>query len=284
MSQRPTTGELHAFVDNCLSRREREDFETRLREDAELRRRVDLLRAQNEAIRLAFGASAASRDALSFGRPANSDAPAQAPVLPGVRRGARWEAYEAARAAANPETAPARSRWAFLVLGLYRAALFAACVGLWLVVWPGGALPDPRAALIEAGAAAYRAFAAGAPNSLDVATADPVELLSDLGLQYRRFDLAARLAAGRLKLLGAKSAPGIAGGAAMAILDDDRGQRIGLLIEPLDAPPAPLPLRGQHSGLAVAAVTSQGFGLAAIGPNRAAVDALTAPEAFYAVP
>ena len=275
MNSPPSAGDIHAYVDNSLSRDERARFEARLREDEELRRRVYALRAQNEAIRAAFGAAPVSRNALSLGTPANRDATRQAPVEPGVRRGARWEELTAAAecAAAGETTSRLGSSLGGL---LYRTLLFSACVALWWLAGTSGGASDPRAALMESGLAAYRAFAVANPLELDIATGDMRELARNLGPRFQRLDLATAASGEGLTLRGAKFVPGVAGPAALVVFDTALGRRAGLLIEPLDAPASRPPLMISRSGLAFAARTADGFGIAAIGPDAAA-DATAPP-------
>lgn len=279
MNSNPSTGDIHAYVDNSLSREERERFEARLRNDEDLRRRVDALRAQNEAIRAAFGAAPVSRNALFLGTPANRDATRQAPVEPGVRRGARWEALRAGAEWAAQGKAPETTgyRWSSRDGWLYRTALFWAGVTLWLIAGTSGGPPDPRAALLESGLAAYRAFAIANPLVLDIATGDVHELARGLGPRFQSLDLAAATSSRGLTLRGARFVPGVVGRAALVVFETPRGRRAGLFIEPLDAPVSRPALTLVRSDLAGAALTSDGFGLAVIGPDAAAVDALAAP-------
>ena len=124
--------------------------------------------------------------------------------------------------------------------------------------------------MIDRGVAAYRAFATAPPPPLDFATSDADQLLRALGPRFRAFDLAGRLPAAGWRLLGARIAPGIYGAAAFALIENTAGRRIGLLIEPLDAPPSSPPHTTQRAGLFAAALTTGGFGLAIIGPADAA--------------
>ena len=71
--------DAHAYVDNSLNAADRAAFEAAMRRDAELRARVDAWEAQNEAIRLAFGAAPRPRAAPALGRPSNENAPPSPP-------------------------------------------------------------------------------------------------------------------------------------------------------------------------------------------------------------
>ena len=59
VKEKVPSSELHAYVDNCLSETKRKAIEARIAEDHELRRQVECWRAQSQAIRVAFGATAA---------------------------------------------------------------------------------------------------------------------------------------------------------------------------------------------------------------------------------
>src|SRR5450631_4709172 len=65
--------DAHAYVDNSLNPADRTAFEAGLRRDAKLRARVEAWEAQNEAIRLAFGAAARPRLAPLGARPSNEN-------------------------------------------------------------------------------------------------------------------------------------------------------------------------------------------------------------------
>ena len=201
--------------------------------------------------------------APNLGGPSNENARV---ALPAVR--ARREGPQASGAlrAVDPEddsSPPASS-------AIGRPTVWAVVFCAALALFPSGGPPDFRAALIDKGVAAYRAFAINPPPRLDFVTGDADELLRELGPRFRDFDLAARLPAVGWTLLGARIAPGIYGAAAFALVENTASRRIGLLIEPLDAPPSSLPRTTERAGLFAAALTTGGFGFAVIGPADAA--------------
>ena len=262
MKERPSAGEIHAYVDNCLSPEERARFEAGLSDDEELRRSVEYWRAQSDAIRAVFGAPLRSR-APNLGGSSNENAKT---ALSESR--VQFEGSEAAgvlRAADPGEESSGRTFGAIRRPALWTAVFCAA-----LALFPSGGPPDFRGALIEKGVAAYRAFAAAPPPPLEFATSDADGLLRALGPRFRAFDLAGRLPAVGWRLLGARVAPGIYGAAAFALIENTAGRRIGLLIEPLDAPPSSRPQTRRRAGQFAAALTTGGFGLAIIGPEDAA--------------
>jgi anti-sigma factor RsiW len=261
VKERPSAGEIHAYVDNCLSPEERARFEVRLSDDEELRRSVEFWQAQNESIRAVFGAPARPR-APNLGGPSNENART---ALPASR--ARLEGFEAAGVLRAVKSEDDSSRRA--VGAIRRPALWAAVFCAALALFPSGGPLDFRGALIDKGVAAYRAFATPPSPPLDFVTGDADALLRALGPRFRAFDLAGRLPEVGWTLLGARIAPGIYGAAAFALVENTGGRRIGLLIEPLDAPPSSPPHTTQRAGLFAAALTTGGFGLAIIGPADA---------------
>jgi hypothetical protein len=219
-------------------------------------------RAQNEAIRSAFGAPSRAR-ALNLGGPSNENATT-------VRTGLR-EALGAPRSESPQTTEFGDNDDVVLGAGgaMRRPALWAAVFCATIALFPSGGPPDFRGALIDKGVAAYRAFAAAPSPPLDYATNDPDELRRDLGPRFRAFDLANRTKTPGWTLLGARIAPGVYGAAAFALIENSAGRRVGLLIEPLDAPPSTTAKMAERGGLFSAALTTGGFGLAVVGPADA---------------
>ncbi len=276
MSEKASTGDIHAYVDNCSSREERQKFEALLGEDIELRHKVELWQAQSEAIRVAFGAPVRSPRPPSFGRPANANDAHRMAADSGARRGVRPEIASVAGSAANPT--PPRSPGPAM-RSARRLTLTALCLAGGLVLFPLGGPRDYREALIEAGVAAYRAYASGATPKLDVAASDPARLLKGLGPRFEAFDLVSRLPALGWKLRGARLTPGLEGGAAFALIENDRGGRVGLIIEPLEAPPSTPAWIEKRSSLETAALTTGGYGLAVIGNPSDTVDDIARVDA-----
>jgi len=266
MTGRADPAETLAYVDDCLDPEARSDFEARLKVDPELRREVAQWESQNRAIRAAFGAP--PRSALDLGGASNENA---------VRRGG--EAARSVDGAARPfaqarkQRAPpppmAKSRPAGLgptarhVVGA--VALAAA------IVWVGlpALAPRPPAALLAAGASAARALA---DLPVEFVAGDPAALAQRLG---PRLALTPPLAPG-LQLVGARLAPGSQATATLYLYENWRGERVALMVEPLDEVAAAPPRRGQADGRSVAAWTGAGYGFAAAAADDADVAALVA--------
>jgi anti-sigma factor RsiW len=260
MTGRADPAETLAYVDNCLEPEARRDFEARLKADPELRREVALWESQNRAIRAAFGAP--SRGALDLGGVSNENgarcAGEAAPPADGASRpsGAARRPTAAARLTAEPRPAapgPMVRRLAGLL------ALAAA------VLWVGlpSLGPRPPAALLAAGVSAARALA-----NL------PVEFAAAGRFGPRR-TLAPPLAPA-LRLVGARLAPGSQAAATLYLYENARGERVALLVEPLDEIAPAAPRRSEVDGLSVVAWTGAGYGFVAAAANDADVAALVA--------
>lgn len=282
MTGRFDAAEAFAYVDNCLGAAERRAFEARLREDAVLRRQVALWESQNGAIRAAFGAAGSTRVAIDLGRNSNENAPLWMAAAAQTRRVAAASASGGeARAwrprqemAAISRSAPSEDVWPRLSLGRGLLALAVFVAGMLTAGAPNG-LSWPRDKLIASGVAAYRAFAAPAGlTPVEFRASDPDALTKWLMPQFARGVVAPRLPPGGATLLGGRIAPGTTASAAFLIYGDARGGRVGLLIEPLDAPPPSRPTLRQSEGLNVAAWTDAGRGLVAVGADRESVATL----------
>jgi anti-sigma factor RsiW len=129
--------------------------------------------------------------------------------------------------------------------------------------------------LIEAGVAAYRAFAAGADVPVEFAASDPKTLTKWLAPQFPRGIVVPGFSSDELRLLGARIAPGTTTSAAFLVYEDRRGERVGLLIEPLDAPAPSRPNLRELAGISVAVWTDAGDGFAVAGSDPQEVVALT---------
>jgi anti-sigma factor RsiW len=260
MTGRADPAETLAYVDDCLEPEARRDFEARLKADPELRREVALWESQNRAIRAAFGAP--SRGALDLGGVSNENAArcageAASPAGGASRpSGAARKRSASARPTAEPRPAapgPAARRLAGL------CALAAAV--LWIGLPSLG--PRPPAALLAAGVSAARALA-------DL----PVEFAA-----AERFGPRLALTPPRtpdLRLVGARLAPGSQAAAALYLYENARGERVALLVEPLDEIAPAAPRRSEIDGLSVVAWTGAGYGFVAAAANDADVTALVA--------
>ena len=280
MTDRFDAAAAFAYVDNCLGPAERRAFEARLRDEADLRREVALWEAQNNAIRVAFGATS-SRAAIDLGRNSNENVPVWMTDTSQVRRATTiarngeprsWPPRAEAAAPRSPsaEASPRRSNF---VRGLVAVLVFAAAA---LFVAPLGGPSWPRDQLTAAGLAAYRAF--GAPGGLtpvEFRASDADALTKWFTTQFARGVVAPHLPPHTLRQLGGRIAPGTTASAAFIVYEDERGGRVGLLNEPLDAPAPSEPRLRKIKGLTLAAWTDARRGLVAIGTDRASVVALT---------
>ncbi len=263
--------EAFAYVDNCLAPADRRAFEARLRQDSELRRRVGLWESQNRAIRAAYGAAASARAAIDLGGSSNENLPvwmasamqsrrgADAPRAPGEARSKPPRAGAATGARKPPSTARAPRFDA----GRFVLAIAALAAGLLATGAPGG--PTwPRGKLIDAGLAAYRAFAASdAP--VEFGASDPETLAKWFTPRIGGEIAVPRFSSDALTLIGGRVAPGTTTRAAFLVYEDRRGDRIGLLIEPLDAPAPSTPILRRSDGISLAAWTGAGHGFVAAG-------------------
>jgi anti-sigma factor RsiW len=277
VTERFASRDAHAYVDECLSREDRIAFEARLRDDPELRRRIDLWQAQNDAIRAAFRAPPRARGPLSVGRPFNENM--SPPAIDSPRAGAAATSSDAP--AAPPRTSLAKARriaprptLARRIWGrTLRSALILSLSSVLLALSPAGGPPDERGPLIGAGLAAFRAFGADSSVALDIPTTDARALAEQLSPRFvarasANFDVTG------WTLIGARFVPGTASAAAFVLWENRDRARLGLLIEPLDAPASSPPRSRDFGGVAISAWTEGGKGFAAVGPDMNAVAAL----------
>ena len=266
MTGRADPAETLAYVDDCLDPEARSEFEAQLKADPELRRVVARWEAQNRAIRAAFGAP--PRSALDLGGASNENGARRAgeaarPTDGGSRSSG---VVRTRRAAARPIAKPCPAGPGATARRLAGVIALAAAV-LWVGLPSLG--PRPPAALFAAGVSAARTLA---DLPVEFAAADPAALAQRLG---PRLALAPPLAPG-LQLVGARLAPGSRATATLYLYDDARGERVTLLVEPLDEIAATPPQRGEIDGLSVAAWTGAGYGFAAAAADDADVAALIA--------
>ncbi len=127
----------------------------------------------------------------------------------------------------------------------------------------------PPSALVAAGASAARALA---DLPVEFVAGDPAALAARLG---PRLALAPPLAPG-LRLVGARLAPGSQATATLYLYENSRGERVALMVEPLDETVAAPARRSEADGLSVAAWTGAGYGFVAAAAEDADVAALVA--------
>jgi anti-sigma factor RsiW len=248
--------DAHAFVDNSLSPPDRAAFEAALRRDTKLRARVDAWEAQNEAVRLAFGAAARPRPPAALGRPSNeNNVVVKSAAEPRPLRG-----REAAPLAAPPGR---RARW--------RAAL-----GAFVLLAAAGSVAggpvDPRPALMREADATLRT-AAFADTRLDFVSDDPRAVAAWLGGRFARIE-PQRLKPVGWSLLGVRVMPGLGSAAALVLYEDALGGRAALVLTPTDGLPEWPPLTDRSADETIVAGATQGFAYAAVGPTRSGAGAL----------
>ncbi len=278
MTGRSASADAHAYVDNCLDADARRAFEAKLGEDSSLRRRVESLQAQNQAIRAAYGAPNASLSAIAFGRPANEGASSWMPSQISSRRaaigpreplsgtafcrsvGTGGDFQPLARTKTSPYTRLA------LVLGLSLAVL---------VFGARGGPADPREGLGDLGLSAYRTFAVGSAAAFDYSTDDASALVKWLSPRFWPAAPASSLEIAGWTLVGARVVPGSGSAAAFIVWENAEAKRMGLIVEPLEAPAFCAPKPRKAGGFSTAAWTADGRGFAAVAPDPKALQALT---------
>jgi anti-sigma factor RsiW len=252
--------DAHAFVDNSLSAPDRAAFEAALRRNAKLRARVEAWDAQNEAIRLAFGAAPRPRHSPAIGRPSNENNAKAAAARTSEPRPLRGRAQIA------PRLAPLRrAGWRKPALGA--VALLAAAVS-----FAGGPV-DPRPALMRQADATLRAAAAFADTKLDFVSDDPHAVAAWLGGRFARVE-PQRLAPVGWSLLGVRVTPGPGSAAALVLYEDALGGRAALMLTPTDGLPDWPPLADRTADETIVAGATQGFAYTAVGPTRSGVSEL----------
>ena len=241
------TGEMLAYVDNCLPREDRLSFECRMIEDPAIRRQVSQWRFQNDAIRAAFPdptarppsggrktfaglGPAVDRTAQGVRALRENRTPTRRPLverpneIPRPRELLPTELDLSERAAARPP-------------GAARRALFAiiGALALWMI---GGLIfsNDQPLTFVRAGAAAYRTYAANELRPVEMATSDRAVLNAWLAPQLPGAAAIPDLSEAGLTLLGGRVVPGAAAPASFALYDNAQGERIGFYAEVLDAP------------------------------------------------
>jgi anti-sigma factor RsiW len=272
MSEGYASLDAHAYVDNSLSPADRAAFEAAIRRDSKLRARVEAWEAQNEAIRLAFGAAPRPRHAPppESARPSNENQigkTAPAPTRLEQAHPARLRAAESARAKS------AQRRYEGWRLGLIGGLAFA---GGMLAL--GAGPDDPRAALMRRATSDLRAASAFSESRLDFASNDPHAVAAWLAPRFARLD-ANRLAASGWSLLGVRIVPGVETAAAMVLYEDAIGGRAALLLEPSDGLPALPAICERNADETVVAGFAQGYAYAVAGPTRSGAAALAAAAA-----
>jgi anti-sigma factor RsiW len=257
-----------AYVDNCLPRAQRQAVEGRMIEHPEVKRQVEQWLSQNEAIRAAFADRPLRFAAASFvegrapqgvGTKREGKESLRRPraIEPGGERSRRVGAAATAQRGSKAKgRGPAVARRVFCTS--------AAAVALWAA---SAALfsRDPSIAFVQAGVAAYRTFAGAATRPVEIATADRGALNRWFATQVGRAAPVPDLAAAGLTLLGGRIVPGASSPAQFLLYESARRERVGVSIEPLDAPPATDVAFGESGGALAASWTGAGHGFAILG-------------------
>jgi anti-sigma factor RsiW len=246
--RRVSTGEMLAYVDDCLPPGARAAFKDRMIENPEIDNQVGLWLSQNEAIRAAFPVPSDSRASAAAGESARRSF---APELASPASQVMWDGGELAqrpnalaRAVVRPPRpnsippAPASQakpgRHALFVA----RRMFSILVGV-MAFWVAGALPfsDPSLEFAKAATAAYRTFADNGARPVEIATSDRDALNKWFAPQLLRAQKVPDLAAAGLSLLGGRIVPGAYSSAQYVLYENQQHQRFALAIEAIDAPP-----------------------------------------------
>jgi anti-sigma factor RsiW len=260
--------DLLAYVDDCLPAAARAAFEARLGGDPALARRAMRWKAQNQAIRAAFGGDNLRARVLDLGRQANENVggdrhrPTGAMTRRADASPARTiRAGAPTRTPASPDPAPSKAVGSTPL----KAAAALALAGFLISASLPTGNSEPVRSLNEAGIAAYRAFAASPRAPLEFAARDPNAVATWLAAQLQRDIPVPASAPAGLTLIGARVAPGGGSSAAFLIYETQNQRRVGLLVQPLDAP-APLgPDFTTINTLTAATWTGSGHGFALVG-------------------
>lgn len=258
-----------AYADGCLEADRRVGFEARLDSDPDLRRKVALWQAQNDALRKAYAGAPRSRIHRTLPRPSNENAPPER-----VKRSAgRLYAHPLANEVAERRVRRRRKR---------SLLQFVAMVGLsaFFSAFAFGGPADPRTALMDAGLAAYRAIALESAAPFDISTSDARRVAAWLGPRFQGEAIEPILAAPDWTLRGARLVPGLQGSAAFVVFQSAAHAMAGLLIEPIEGLTRASFESRVADGFVQAARVSGGLGLAVVArdPGLAASVILVRPS------
>jgi anti-sigma factor RsiW len=274
--RRVSTGEMLAYVDDCLPHGARAAFKDRMIENPEINDQIDLWLLQNEAIRAAFPAPSDSRGSAAAGESARrSFAPELA--SPGSR--IMWDGGDLDRRPRvvvrtdvrppQPDTivlAPARQvrpRRNALSVARRMLAVLAGAVAFWVA---GVFLvSNPSVEFAKAATAAYRTFADNGARPVEIATSDRDALNKWFAPQVLRAQKVPDLAAAGLSLLGGRIVPGAYSSAQYVLYENQQHQRLALEIEAVDAPPETNVEVGQIGAVYCASWTGTGHSFALVG-------------------
>jgi anti-sigma factor RsiW len=250
--RRASTGEMLAYVDDCLSPGARAAFKDRMVENPEINNQIGLWLSQNEAIRAAFPVPPDSRISTAAGESAPRSLAAEL-APPGSR--IIWDGGDLdrrPRVVVRPDVrppqpdaiplaparlAPARQvrprRNALFVVRRMLSVLAGA-----LAFWVAGVFfGNPSVEFARAATAAYRTFADSGTRPVEIATNDRDALNKWFAPQILRAQKVPDLAAAGLILLGGRIVPGAFSPAQYVLYENQQHQRFALEIEAIDAPP-----------------------------------------------
>ena len=267
--------DMLAYVDGCMEASRRAAFEALMAAEPDIKRQIEEWRGQNEAIRAAFVRAAPIPAPGRASSSANENAlPAWMP-LPvrnlragaGARQGAPHLIL--ARASQSSTSAPAEPKPRAdraLVLRSATRAIGAAILCVALLATTGGLNSSSRPeATISSGLAVFRTYATGMVNPVEHATADVKDMRRWLATQIARDTPIPDLSSRGLTLLGGRIIPGARTPAAFLLYETSSHERVGLIIENLDAPaPVAITLR-RLRGVETAFWTGSGHSFELVG-------------------
>jgi anti-sigma factor RsiW len=234
--------DMLAYVDDCMEPSRRIAFEELMSAEPGIKRQIEEWRRQNDAIRAAF-APGGERTGLAPARhSANENARSAWMPQPvrNLRRNADARpALCVAPRDSNPLPHPApRSRSSQGTVR--RKAQFwlgVLVLGFALLTSAGGDVAGRRAEAIAAvGIAAYRTYALGLSKPVEFATSEGADLSRWFSAQLTRVPPIPDFSAFGLKLIGGRIIPGARVPAAFVVYESRLRDRLGLIMEPLDAP------------------------------------------------
>ena len=273
--RRVSTGEMLAYVDDCLPPGARAAFKDRMIENPDINNQIDLWLLQNEAIRAAFPAPSDSRASAAAGESARRSFAAE---LASPSAQIMWDGGDLdrrPRVVVRPDVRPPQPDAIPLAPARQvrprRNALFVArrmlsvLAGV-LAFWVAGALfGNPSAEFAKAASAAYRTFADNGTRPVEIATSDRDALNKWFAPQVLRAQKIPNLAAAGLSVLGGRIVPGAFLSAQYVLYENPQHERIALAIEAIDAPPETNVEIGQIGPVLCASWTGTGHSFALIG-------------------
>jgi anti-sigma factor RsiW len=262
--------DMLAYADNCMDPSRRIAFEALMSAEPDIKRQIEEWRRQNDAIRLAFAAGGERAGLASARHSANENARTAwmpQPVL-NLRRGA---GARPAHCLAPPDSNPApRSRPGQTKVRRKGPLWLGALVlGIALLTSAGGDIAGGRAeATAAVGVAAYRTYALGLSKPVEFATSQGADLSRWFSAQLTGMTPIPDFSAFGLRLIGGRIIPGGRVPAAFALYESGRRDRIGLIVEPLDAPRPERPRVLDTGDIRAAFWLGAGHSFALIGVDR----------------